>query len=143
MEIALDRKYKKKEYSIGKLYIDGNYTCDTLEDCDRGLTSDMTLAEIQKRKVKDGTAIPTGRYAVNITWSPRFRRELPILEGVKGFEGVRIHSGNTAKDTSGCVLVGQNRKVGMVLDSRKWFGVVYDKIRRALNAKEKVWITIK
>lgn len=143
MEILLNRKYKKKDYTIGKLYIDGTPTCDTIEDCDRGLTSDMSLAEIQKRKVKGETAIPSGRYAVNITWSPKFRRMLPILVNVPGYEGVRIHSGNTAKDTDGCILPGVNKKVGMVLDSRKWFTVVYDKIRAALNRKEKVWITIK
>ncbi len=103
----------------------------------------MTLTEIMKLKRKGETAIPTGRYRVNITYSPRFRRDLPILVDVKGFEGIRIHSGNTARDTEGCILPGENKKVGMVLDSRHWFGVLYDKIRKALNSKQEVWITIR
>lgn len=143
MEITLERRYKKAAYTIGKLSINGTPTCDTIEDTDRGLRQDMTLTEIMKRKVKGETAIPTGRYRVNITYSPRFRRDLPILIDVKGFDGIRIHSGNTARDTEGCILPGVNKKVGMVLDSRHWFEIIYDKIRKALNRKENVWITIK
>ncbi len=143
MEILIDRKWKKPGYTIGILSVDGKRLCESLEDTDRGLTQDMTLTEIMKRKVKGQTAIPSGRYRVNITYSPRFRRDLPILVDVPGFDGIRIHSGNTAKDTEGCLLPGRNTVKGMVTDSRHWFGVLYDKIRKALNSKDNVYITIK
>lgn len=112
MKLTLIRKYKKDKYCIGKLYIDGEYFCDTLEDKDRGLTDNMTVSEISKIKVKKETAIPTGTYKVTITYSNRFKKNMPLINNVKGFEGIRIHSGNTDKDTEGCILVGQNKVVG-------------------------------
>lgn len=139
MEIVLTRIAKKKEYTIGKIYINGAYFCDSLEDTDRGLTSDMSIAEIAKRKVAGKTAIPTGRYRVRVTYSPRFRQMMPILEGVRGFQGIRIHTGNTAKDTDGCLLVGKNKKVGMVLESRATYELLYKKIVKS----SETWITIK
>ena len=112
MILTLDRKYKLPTYTIGKLYIDGEYFCDTLEDKDRGLTDGMTVSEISKIKIKKETAIPTGTYKVTITYSNRFKKNMPLINNVKGFEGIRIHSGNTDKDTEGCILVGQNKFVG-------------------------------
>ena len=120
MEIVLHRQYPKPTYTIGKLYIDGQYFCDTCEDADRGLDQMMDVPEILKRKIQNETAIPTGVYIVRFTYSPRFKRLMPQIENVKGFSGVRIHAGNTAKDTEGCVLLGKNTIKGGVTNSRAW-----------------------
>ena len=118
MKIELVRIAFKETYTIGKLYVDGKYFSDVIEDKDRGLDSSMTESEILEKKVKGETAIPTGHYVINITYSPKYKRMMPLLLDVKGFSGIRIHSGNTAKDTEGCLIVGKNKKVGMVLESR-------------------------
>lgn len=133
MKLALIRKYKKDKYCIGKLYIDGEYFCDTLEDKDRGLTDNMTVSEISKIKVKKETAIPTGTYKVTITYSNRFKKNMPLINNVKGFEGIRIHSGNTNKDTEGCILVGQNKVVGQVINSQATYKVLYNKLLKDTN----------
>lgn len=133
MKLTLIRKYKKDKYCIGKLYIDGEYFCDTLEDKDRGLTDNMTVSEISKIKVKKETAIPTGTYKVTITYSNRFKKNMPLINNVKGFEGIRIHSGNTDKDTEGCILVGQNKVVGQVINSQATYKVLYNKLLKDTN----------
>lgn len=127
MRLELERIYKGKDYTIGRLYVDGVYLCDTLEDTDRGLSSAMTSAEIKALKVFGRTAIPRGMYFVDMqTVSPRFKSRkwakchggrVPRLQGVRGFDGVLIHPGNTAADTDGCILVGYNKAKGKVLDS--------------------------
>lgn len=119
MLIEVKRLYKKKDYTIGKMYIDGEYFCDTLEDTDRGLAQGMSLSELKEMKEYGKTAIPTGEYMVAVTFSNRFEKWLPLIHPVPVFEGVRIHSGNTASDTEGCILVGKNKAKGKVLDSRK------------------------
>ena len=121
MEILVKRIAKKETYTIGKMYIDGKYFCDTLEDKDRGLSQSMTEEEIRKRKVYGLTAIPTGAYKVIVNYSERFGKLMPLLLDVKGYAGVRIHSGNTPSDTLGCILVGRNTAKGMVTESRKTF----------------------
>ena len=88
-------------------------------------------------------AIPEGRYAVVISWSPKIKQWLPILLGVPMFSGIRIHAGNTAADTEGCILVGKNKVVGKVLDSRAWLYRLTQKITEAKARDEPVWITIK
>lgn len=119
MRILLQRHALKAGYTIGRMEINGRYFCDTLEDTDRGLRESMTEDEIAALKVKGATAIPTGTYRINMqTRSPRFGRVLPRLVSVKGYAGVLIHSGNTADDTEGCILVGENRERGKVLNSR-------------------------
>lgn len=127
MRLELTRIYKGRAYTIGRLYVDGVYLCDTLEDTDRGLSSAMTSAEIKALKVFGKTAIPRGMYFVDMqTVSPRFRLRkwakahggrVPRLQGVRGFDGVLIHPGNTAADTDGCILVGYNKAKGKVLES--------------------------
>ena len=139
MNITLIRKYKLPTYTIGKLYIDGGYFCDTLEDKDRGLTDDMTVSEISKIKIKKETAIPTGTYKVTITYSNRFKKNMPLINDVKGFEGIRIHSGNTDKDTEGCILVGFNKVKGNVINSRD----TYNKLFSILSKSNNITITIK
>lgn len=121
MKIKLVRIALKDTYTIGKLYVDGVYFCDTIEDTDRGLDDSMTVSEILKRKIKGQTAIPTGHYKIEITYSPKYKRMMPLILNVKGYSGIRIHSGNTSKDTEGCLIVGKNTKVGMVTDSRNTY----------------------
>ena len=142
MKIELHRKWRKKGYSIGILYIDGERICETLEDEDRGLSQEMSLKGIVGRKVKGETAIPVGRYQVTMNYSPRFNKTLPLLLGVPGYDGVRIHSGNKAKDTEGCILCGRNTEAGMVTNSRYWTNKVNGKIEAAIKRKEEVTITI-
>ena len=149
MELNLKRIAKKPSYTIGKLYIDGKYFCDTIEDTDRGLSSTMNEAVIVAKKIKHKTAIPAGKYAVDMrTVSPRFGSQafykdvcggrVPRLQGVKGFDGVLIHCGNTAEDSSGCILVGFNTVKGMVTNSKDTFRRLYEIIAKA----DSVFLTI-
>ena len=148
MELILERIAKRKTYTIGYLYIlrqivdeyssgeTKDYFCDTLEPTWRDYANGAY-------KVKGRSAIPEGRYAVVISYSPKFKAWLPILLGVPKFEGIRIHAGNTSEDTEGCILVGKNREVGKVLDSRIWLHRLKQKIVEAKGRGEPVWITIK
>lgn len=152
MEIILKRIAKKKDYTIGRLYVNGTYVCDTLEDKDRGLTASMSVAQICGVKVHGETAIPMGRYLVDMkTVSPRFggraqyqfcKGRLPRLCNIPGFSGVLIHCGNTAKDTEGCILVGENKEVGKVLNSTATFKRVYPMLKAASDKGEAIYITI-
>ena len=115
MNIIIKRIFKGPDYTIGKLYIDGKYFCDTLEDTVRA----------PGVKIPGKTAIPAGKYKIKLTESLRFKKLMPRLENVPGFTGVLIHSGNTAEDTEGCILVGKNRVKGKVLDSRETFARLF------------------
>ena len=139
MKIEVKRIAKRSTYTIGKMYIDGNYFCDTLEDVDRGINQKDSLDTIKKIKVVGATAIPTGTYKVIVNMSPKFQRNLPRLIDVPGFEGILIHRGNTDKDTAGCILVGENKVVGKVINS-----TVYEKklVNILQNTKEDITITI-
>lgn len=149
MELKLKRIARRESYTIGHLYIDGEYFCDTIEDKDRGLRQDLPLAENTAKKKAGVTAIPTGRYQVTLSVkSPRFSLKkqyefcngyLPRLFNVPAFEGVLIHIGNTAKDSEGCILVGENKEVGKVLNSTVTFRKLYERLKRANG---KIWITI-
>ena len=108
MQINVRRTFKGPEYTIGKLYIDGHYLCDTLEDTVRPAGT----------KIAGKTAIPAGTYRVKKTMSPRFKKILPEILNVPGFTGVRIHAGNLATDTDGCLLLGLNKTKGAILDSQ-------------------------
>lgn len=134
MELKLLRKYSKPSYTIGHLYIDGKYFCDTLEDVVRDL--------VTEKKVKGRTAIPAGRYRVILNWSPRFGKVLPLLLLVPQFDGARIHSGNDADDTEGCILVGENRERGKVLNSRATMDRLMQVLISANNRNEEMWITV-
>lgn len=138
MRLTLIRIANRPTYCIGKLYVDGEYLCDTIEDTDRGLDDSMDLEEIKKKKVKGETAIPTGKYMVSITYSPRFKKQMPLIENVKGYSGIRIHTGNTSKNTEGCLIVGKNTKVGMVTDSRN----TYNALMKELLSANKIMIDI-
>lgn len=144
MEILIHRKWLKPTYTISKVYVDGkDFGCNCLEDTDRGLNCAMSETEIAKTKLNGATAIPTGTYNVTYTYSPRFKKYLPLLNGVPGFEGIRIHSGNTADDTEGCLLFGKNTIVGRITDSRTWTNKIIALIKSHLDKGEKVYVTIK
>ena len=133
MNILVKRVAKRASYTIGKMYINGVYFCDTCEDTDRGLTQYMSLAEIKRKKIYSRTAIPAGTYNVTMNViSPRFSKRdfykkncdggrVPRLLNVPGFDGVLVHAGNSAADTNGCLLVGKNSQVGKVLNSTNTF----------------------
>lgn len=154
MEITLKRIAKKEAYTIGKIYINGKYVCDTLEDTDRGLTAEMGERDILLQKIPGKTAIPTGTYNVTMNVSsPRFGSKafyrkvcggrLPRLLDVPGYIGVLIHCGNTAADTDGCILVGENKEVGRVLKSQVTFTTIVNKYLKPASAKgEKITIKI-
>lgn len=119
-------------YCIGKLYVNGEYQNDTLEDTDRGLDQSMTLSEIKKKKVYRMTAIPTGTYKVTMNvQSPKFAQYpfykklcngyLPRLQNVKGFDGILMHCGSTADNSAGCLLQGLNTINGKLTNSQAVF----------------------
>lgn len=124
MELLLVREPSSDEATLGVLFVDGAFECFTLEDVVRPV------------KVKGATAIPAGRYRVRVTFSPRFRRLLPLVEDVPGFEGIRFHAGNSAADTEGCILPGTGRMGDRVVGSRVAFDALMGKLRGD------VWLTI-
>lgn len=151
MKLTLKRIAKRNTYTIGRLFIDGVYFSDVLEDKDRGLKQSTPLNEIKKIKVQHETAIPTGTYEITLNViSPKFSQKqfykdyanggrLPRLINVPGFEGILVHAGNTDKDSSGCLLVGENKVVGKVLNSQETFKKLYKKLQ---SAKDKITIEI-
>ena len=148
MKLTLKRIARKEGYTIGRLYIDDAYFCDTLEDRERGLEQAMPLDMIKRIKVKGETAIPTGTYELSMRHiSPKYSRKkafaftggvMPRLLNVPGYEGVLIHSGNTAADSEGCILVGENKAVGKVLNSMATFKALW----AVLNQRKSEPLTI-
>jgi hypothetical protein len=134
MVINVDRKWKKETYTVGRLYINNEYYCNTLEDRVRRLP--------QEKKVPGETAIPAGKYNVVYTLSPKFKRRLPRLENVPFFDGILIHPGNSAGDTQGCILVGKNTEVGRLTDSRATSDGLNKMIDAAIKRGERVSIII-
>jgi hypothetical protein len=128
-------------YTIGKMYIDGDYFCDTLEDRVRDINKNGKF-DNGEVKVAGETAIPYGRYQVVVTMSPRFKRELPRLLNVPNFEGILIHRGNTDKDSSGCILVGENKVKGKVINSTPYEQKLVSILKDVQSKGEEIWITI-
>ena len=149
MELKLKRIARKEKYTIGQLYIDGDYFCDTIEDKDRGLRQDLPLSVNKKRKVQNETAIPTGRYRVTLgVKSPKMSKRpaydfcdgyVPRLINVPAFDGILIHIGNTERDSAGCIIVGQNKVVGRVINSTDTFHRLYERLKAASGD---IYITI-
>ena len=133
MELILTRIARKAEYTIGRLEDEnGKKLCDTLEPIWRNYDGG-------ELKIPKKSAIPEGTYRVVTTYSLRFRKYLPLLVGVPGFEGVRIHSGNTSRDTEGCILVGQNLQVGKVL----WSRITLEKLMKLIENEKEIFLIIK
>lgn len=142
MELNVKRIARKDGYTIGRLFINNEYFCDTLEDTDRGLKDTMQVNEILAKKVKGQTAIPTGKYDVILTFSPRFKRVLPLLLNVPGYQYIRVHHGNLPSSTDGCLLVGENKIKGQVINSRATLEKLMSILLKCEWRKEKVTILI-
>ena len=127
MELTLQRKWLTEQSTIGELTIAGKFACYVLEDV------------VRANKIHGKTAIPAGRYRITLTPSARFKRVLPLLNDVPNYAGVRIHPGNTAADTEGCLLPGMARGNDVVTQSRLAFNAIF---KQMLNAKEEIWIEI-
>lgn len=141
MELELKRKTFTEESTIGELYVNGVFECFILEDKDRGLDAKMPLLELNQKKKFGITAIPTGKYEIALTFSNRFKVYLPLLINVPGYEGVRIHPGNKAADTEGCLLPGKQKGLNVVSTSKVAFDILFKKLK-AVEKKEKIFITI-
>ena len=139
MELILKRVALNDTYTIGKLYNGTTYLCDTLEDKVRDINKD---GKLDTEKVYGETATPYSKYKVTITYSNRFKKDLPLLLNVPNFDGIRIHPGNTAIDTHGCILVGKNTVKGEVTTSKIYFEKVFNLIKEAFNNKEEITINI-
>jgi len=153
MKLTIDRRWKKDTYTIGRLYVDGEWFSNTLEDRDRGLSQTDPPDKIKSVKVPSETAIPTGTYAVAMdVVSPKYsanswymslcKGKVPRLLDVPGYEGILIHVGNTAIDTAGCILVGMNTAKGKVTQSRDTFARLYKLMKAAHDRGESITITI-
>ncbi len=133
MNLVLRRETVTELSTAGRLFVDNVFECYTLED----------IVRLEGQKVYGKTAIPAGKYKVVITQSARFKRDMPLLVDVRGFTGIRIHSGNTAEDTSGCILVGSYREgADVIRGSGSAFGNLYRRIQNALAWGENVEIEV-
>jgi hypothetical protein len=141
MKILVKRTFLGDEYTIGHMYINGVYFCDTLEDPVRD-TNKNGVFDNGEKKIAGDTAIPYGTYPITVNVSPKFKRELPRLSGVAEFEGVLIHRGNTAKDTAGCILVGENKVKGKVINSMPYEERIVRHCKAAIEMGEDITITI-
>lgn len=135
MELKLVRDYLAQGYTHGKLYVNGVFQCYTLEDTDREL-------ERGGKKVYGRTAIPLGKYPVVVNRSTRFKVDMPLLVDVPQFTGIRIHPGNTAEDTEGCILVGEIRSKASIGNSRVAYERLFSRIKDAYLREEEIIISI-
>ena len=142
MEIKVIRKFKREEYTIGEMLVNGEHFCDTCEDKDRGLRSDMTLSQIKKIKIYSKTAIPYGTYKVSVYFWPKFRKNYPLLHDVPGFTGILIHGGSTAKDSAGCILIGENKIKGGLVNSDRYVRRLTTMCEDAIKRGDVIKITI-
>lgn len=153
MELLLKRRFKGPKYTIGSLYINGIYECDTIEDTDRGLHNNMSEEEIKLKKIYGQTAIPYGKYKIdmntvsptfkNRSWAKPYSGKLPRLLNVKGYEGILIHVGNTASDSLGCIICGENKIKGKVINSTACFMELMTVLLKAHLKGEEITIEIK
>src|SRR5574344_1075316 len=135
MKIEVNRIFKASNYTIGELSVNNNYVCDTLEDRVRPTGE----------KVYGETAIPYGTYTVTLSYSNRFKKTMPEILNVPNFSGIRIHCGNSSKDTEGCLLVGKwdGKTENWISDSKNSYNKLYPLLEEAFNKKENITITIK
>lgn len=156
MEVLVYRKWPKAGYCIGRLYINGQLICNSLEDEDRGLSDSMDERTIRNRKIFGKTAIPRGRYTIDMeTVSPKFSKKqfymevcqgkLPRIKNIKGFEGILLHVADGPKGADlleGCIGVGLNKEVGQLCDGKETFKKIYALMKEAHNKGETIYITI-
>jgi hypothetical protein len=153
MEIKIKRIELGADFTIGELSIDGKFLCWTMEDKVRepsgsaAYQPELDLSSwVKSWKVPSATAIPRGRYELDITWSNRFGLLLPILKDVPGFSGIRIHPGNSSRDTEGCILLGLEKGKGVIFKSRLAQGLfikaISTEIKYTIKLKEKTWVEI-
>ena len=142
MKLRLERRYLGPSYTVGTLFLNGLYLCEVMEDKVRDTNKDGDLDDEGEEKVFGETAIPYGRYRMELTMSPKFKRLLPILINVPQFTGIRIHRGNTAKDSHGCLLPGENKAKGKVLDSTKYEMRIVEEMLKAVASGEEMDIQI-
>lgn len=133
MKLHLIRKEFTPQSTIGELWIDGGFFCFVLEDKDRGLVQWENIVSIKAKKLFGITAIPYGKYRVKLSVSPRFKRTLPEILDVKGFTGVRIHRGNTAEDSHGCLIVGYRKAYNTVFDSTRAENDLVEKLKGVMD----------
>ena len=139
MKLLVVREPEGKDWTFGKMYVNGVYECETLEDRIR----EVKGKPVSLWKVKSKTATPYGTYKITLHNSPKFGRIVPILNGVDGFSYVLIHWGNYIEDTDGCILVGRARRGNAITDSRKAFSLLIPQIEQAIKSGEEVWLEIK
>jgi hypothetical protein len=156
MEILVYRKWPKVGYCVGRVYIDGRLICNSLEDEDRGLSDAMDERTIRNRKIYGKTAIPRGRYTIDMdTVSPKFSKydfykevcdgKLPRIKNVKGFDGILIHVADGPKGADlleGCIGVGLNKVVGQLCEGKETFKKIYAMMKEAHKRGEVIHITI-
>lgn len=135
MNLSLIRDTFTEFSTTGKLFVENDFECYVLEDQDRKL-------EAGGKKVYGRTAIPRGRYKIELDWSPKYGRDMPHVLDVPQFEGIRIHTGNRSEDTEGCLIVGQERVDNYVRNSKLAFDALLQKLNIAWANNEEVWITI-
>lgn len=143
VNILVERKWPRANYTVGVCSVNGERFCNTLEDVDRGLRQDMTLSQIKKIKVYGKTAIPRGTYNVRSYFWPKHRKTYPLLLDVPGFTGILIHGGTTHNDTLGCILLGDNKEVGKLTNCEKYVRKLNEMVQEAEKTGGKVTITIK
>ena len=135
MNLSLIRDTFTETSTTGKLFIENEFECYVLEDQDRKL-------EAGGKKIYGRTAIPRGRYKIELDWSPKYGRDMPHVLDVPHFDGIRIHTGNRSEDTEGCLIVGQERIENYVRNSKLAFDVLLEKMKMAWASNEEIWITI-
>ena len=142
MEIEVKRKFFTEESTVGDFFIDGCFYYFSLEDTDRQMKGEGLIIPWEKKlKVYGKTAIPYGRYEVVVNYSNRFKRLMPLLLNVPDYEGIRIHNGNTAEDTEGCILIGHTKSKDFIGNSKSAFNGFMNLLTSTLK-REKVWLSI-
>ena len=142
-KIVVERKYYKENYTIGNMFLEGEWFCNTLEDKDRGLNQSLSLSQNKKLKVYGKTAIPKGVYEVTVVFWAKHRINVPLLHDVPAFTGILIHNGVNQNSTLGCILVGLNTIKGQLTSGKKYMNELTNRIQAALNAGKKVMIEVK
>lgn len=143
MQIEVIRKHLKAEYTIGQMFIDGKFFCNTLEDTDRKLDQTMPLEVIKAVKVYGQTAIPTGTYKVTLYYWAKYKQWYPLLHNVPAYTGILMHGGQTHKDTLGCILLGENKIKGGLVNCSHYVRLLVKLIQEAADRGEDTFITIR